>query len=170
MISREFVQQLCIAEKKRQGRIEARQQLHEQVQKVGELSMKNRPGKKRIEAGLGELRNKIELVIEKESDVVKHIYDEDRIIGSLKQRIEALERKLDAFIMLSNTYQNRARKLDEKIRDRMRPKHYELIKSRLRQMEDKHKKIRRKKGIDKEKVRVLKERIEELKGRLEKGL
>lgn len=170
MISMSFARQMCLAYKQQQEKKQAHAQLQEQVQKVQEIAAKKKPGKKKVEKEMEELKKRIDFVVDKERSVVTHVYNDDNILKNLKDKISQLEKKLDAYIMLSNTSQQRAQAIEDKIKMRMRPKHYELIKSQLRMMEDKYKKIKRMKGIDKERVRVLKEKIEKLKEKLEKGL
>jgi len=170
MIKMSFARQICLAYKRQQERTQAHAQLQEQVQKVQEITAKKNPRKKKVEKELDELKKKIGLVVDKERNIVTHVYNDDNILKNLKDKIGQLERKLDAYIMLSNSSQQRAQAIEEKIKKRMRPRHYELIKSQLRMMEDKYQKIKRMKGIDKERARVLKEKIEELKLKLEKGL
>jgi len=170
MMKMSFARQICLAYKRQQEKKQAHSQLQEQVQKVQDITKKKKPGKQKVEKEIEELKKRINFVVDKERTVVTHVYNDDNILRNLKDKISQLDKKLDAYIMLSNTSQQRAQAIDEKIKKRMRPKHYELIKSQLRMMEDKYKKIQRMKGIDKGRVRVLKDKIDKLKEKLEKGL
>ncbi|MFH1510172.1 MAG: hypothetical protein ABIF10_00645 [Candidatus Woesearchaeota archaeon] len=111
-----FFKHLCMSYKKRMESTAARQDLKNHLQTVKQLSTNKDTKATEIRSALKELEAKIELALEKQGKVIKHVTEEQVVGNELLKKITNLERQVTGYLKQQQKRHHRIKQLEAKIR------------------------------------------------------
>lgn len=111
-----FFRHLCMASKKQEESQTAKKELREHIQTVKELSTNKDTKASDIRNALKELETKIELAIEKQTKVIKHVTEEQVVGNEVLRKITSLEKQVTGYLKHQQKRHHRIRQLEAKIK------------------------------------------------------
>ncbi|MEA2038021.1 MAG: hypothetical protein U9O94_11035 [Nanoarchaeota archaeon] len=167
-----FVKHVCVIAKKHKDREFARTDMYKQIQKIKKFSSK----KKEMDQELKELNNKINLVLEKEAELLGYKQQNTTLSKELVQKVSENQSKIEQIFNSINNLNGRVKnyvdtkserekridELEKKIKHQAKRKAVSPLRNKLETLEGKYIELKAK-GLD---VSKIEEKIKELKVRL----
>lgn len=110
-----FFRHLCSAYKKIEDSELARQDIKEHIQGIKDLSGSHTKASD-IHKALKELESKIEVALQKQGKVIKHVYEEESFTQDLLSKISGLERQIGKYLEDQKKRAQRIRELEIKVK------------------------------------------------------
>lgn len=143
----------------------AREQLEDQLKKIKKLSKA-----KNYRKEMRELEKKLSNVLEKEEELIMHQKKRDIFFKRLRERIDELEKKLTRYIDTKKLREKKLAEVEDQVRRRYAAEQHEidLLEEHLAGLQGMFERISTEKFHTRSELERVKEKIEELKGRLGK--